>query len=145
MGRRRRDDRLWASELAQFTRCEQKALFERGKNVKRSHEETRRLRDGAAVHAALHRDAISTDRRVDLPTSDRRCFIASAVYGPDAPETQMLRILRNLVFLRSRFGARLVGLYYELSPSAARWLERRPWARALVRRVLDRLLRLTGV
>jgi hypothetical protein len=93
----------------------------------------------------LHRDAISTDRRVDMPASDRRCFIASVVYGVDASETQMLRILRDRVFLRSWFGSRLVGLYYKLSPSAARWLERRTWARVIVRRVLDRLLRLTGV
>jgi hypothetical protein len=145
VGRHRRNDRLWASELAQFTRCEQKALFERGKNVRRSHEETRRLRDGTAVHATLHRDAISTDRRMDLPASDRRCFIACVVYGADAPETQMLRILRDRVLLRSRFGTALVSLYYALSPFAARRLERRPWARALVRRILDRLLRLTGV
>jgi len=145
MGRRRRDDRLWASELAQFTRCEQKALFERGKNVRRSLEEKRRLGEGAAVHAALHRDAISTDRLVEVSAADRRCFIASVVYGADAPETLVLRVVRDRVFLRSRFGTALVRLYYALSPIAARQLETRPWARALVRRVLDRLLRLTGL
>ena len=145
MGRRRRHDRLWASELAQFARCEQKALFERGRNVPRSLEEKRRLGEGAAVHATLHRDAISTDRLVEVSAADRRCFIASVVYGADAPETQVLRAVRDRVFLRSPFGTALVSLYYALSPGAARWLERRPWVRALVRRALDRLLSLTGV
>jgi hypothetical protein len=142
MGRRRRHDRLWASELAQFTRCEQKALFERRKNVRRTPEEYARLREGTAVHAALHHYAIDTDRLEASPASDRRCFIASVVYGPDAPETRLLRTLRDRLVGRSPVATAVVRIYYILSPALARWLEERPSARALVRRVLDRLLKL---
>jgi hypothetical protein len=143
MGRRRRHDRLWASELAQFTRCEQKALFERRRrNVRRTPEECARLREGTAVHAVLHRDAVDTERLADRSASDPRCFIASVVYGPDAPETRVLRALRDRMVGRSRIGAAVVGLYYILSPRVAGWLEGSPRARALVRHALDRLFSL---
>jgi hypothetical protein len=143
MGRRRRVDRLWASELAEFTRCEQQALFQRRRYVRRTPDEYARLRAGIAAHAALHRDVLITARLADRPTSDRRCFIASVIYGPDAPETQVLRALRDRVVGRNRIGRGVVRLYYLFSPYVARWLERRPWARALVRCALDRLLSLT--
>ena len=142
MGRRRRHDRLWASELAQFTRCEQKALFERGKSVRRTPEEYARLREGTAVHAALHRDAHAADRLANRAASDRRCFIASVVYGPDASETRLLRALRDRAVGRSRIAFAAVRIYYVHSPALARWLEQRLWARGLARRILDRLLKL---
>ena len=142
MARRRRQDRLWASELAQFARCEQKALFERGKNVRRTPEEYARLREGTAVHVALHRDAHDADRLANRAASDRRCFIASVVYGPDAPETRQLRALRDRLVGRSRAGSAVIRIYYLLSPALARWLEERSSARALIRRILDRLLKI---
>ena len=69
--------------------------------------------------------------------TDRRCFIATAVYGGAAPETIELRLFRDRVLLQSGMGRALVRLYYVWSPPLASWLLKHTnWAR-LVRWVLD--------
>lgn len=62
------------------------------------------------------------------------CFIAEASLGPDAPELATFRAFRDRVLLRYAPGA--VDGYYRQGPAAARWLERRPAARAAVRQAL---------
>ncbi len=64
------------------------------------------------------------------------CFIATAVFGPEAPELEGLRAIRDGVLARSGPGRRIVRLYYRLSPEAARQLGGRPLARAIVRNLL---------
>lgn len=64
------------------------------------------------------------------------CFIATAVFEVDAAELVTLRRVRDVVLLRSRAGAWLVGWYYRRGPHWARRLSAMPRLRAALRLVL---------
>jgi hypothetical protein len=65
------------------------------------------------------------------------CFIATAAYGtPMAPEVNALRAYRDQVLVRSWAGRALVASYYRLAPPVAKFIEDKPWLRALVRAAL---------
>ena len=68
------------------------------------------------------------------------CFVATAVYGPGAPELDVLRAFRDRVLARSGAGRAFVRAYYRRSPALAEALASRPRARALVRAGLDPLV-----
>lgn len=71
---------------------------------------------------------------------DKRCFIASQVYGGEAWQTNTLRAWRDRVLMPRAVCRVAVRLYYAVSPGIARVLERWPRAAGLVRRALDRLV-----
>jgi hypothetical protein len=62
------------------------------------------------------------------------CFIASAVYGAEAPELDTFRAFRDRVLMRVTPQA--VEAYYRHGPGAARWLSRHPRTRRMVRAAL---------
>jgi len=140
MFRRSRGRRIWASQLAKLARCEQKVVFEAQGGPRHTPREKERLGQGIAIHETLHRDAIARGRPVGASLGDGRCFIATAVYGHEAPETALLRAYRDQVLLGSRMGRLVVRCYYVFSPPVARWLAANPRARVLVRRLLGVLL-----
>jgi hypothetical protein len=62
------------------------------------------------------------------------CFIATAAWGDyNHPLVKNLRAFRDRVLLNSSVGREFVRGYYAASPPLARWLSRRPVARAAVR------------
>lgn len=75
-------------------------------------------------------------------SSKSKCFIATAVYGVDAPETNVLRNWRDTYLLQSRIGQTFVATYYKISPLLVPVLARQPWLRRLFKKALDRLVRL---
>src|SRR5699024_9681073 len=70
-------------------------------------------------------------------SQDKRCFIATAVYGPDAWQTNALRNWRDDALLPHAWGRLFIGSYYRISPAIARRLDHHPRMRATVRRLLD--------
>lgn len=70
-------------------------------------------------------------------SSDRRCFVASAVYGLDDPRTEELRRFRDTQLQPSKFGRAAVRLYYRLSPALVLVLDWCPVLRRLARAALD--------
>ncbi|OGU21746.1 MAG: hypothetical protein A2580_18020 [Hydrogenophilales bacterium RIFOXYD1_FULL_62_11] len=68
---------------------------------------------------------------------DSRCFVASQVYGEDAPQTEELRSFRDRFLMRSSPGRQLVNAYYRVSPPVARMLARAPAAASATRAGLD--------
>lgn len=68
---------------------------------------------------------------------DKRCFIATAVYGAQDGRTQQLRDWRDDVLQKTGLGRLLVRIYYRLSPAVAAHLLRWPWLQAPVRYGLD--------
>jgi hypothetical protein len=72
--------------------------------------------------------------------TNNNCFIATAVYGPYAPETNTLRAWRDKALMPSKLGRILVSCYYVLSPYFVTFLKRNKRVAAIVRAVLDRLL-----
>lgn len=65
------------------------------------------------------------------------CFIATAVYGADATETNALRVWRDKRLLPTMTGRALVSCYYVVSPYVAKFLKRNKQSAAIVRMVLD--------
>jgi hypothetical protein len=66
------------------------------------------------------------------------CFIATAAYGsPSHPHVRILREFKNEYLMTNRLGRELVGLYYKLSPYAAKWIEKNKILKVLVRAQLS--------
>jgi len=62
------------------------------------------------------------------------CFIATAAYGTDtAKEIDILREFRDTVLLPNRLGAKLVSLYYQISPPIANFISQHEALRTAVR------------
>lgn len=69
------------------------------------------------------------------------CYIATAVYGSyDAPQVLTLRRFRDERLAPSSAGRAFIRLYYALSPTAARHLERASVLNRLSRRALDAIV-----
>jgi len=96
------------------------------------------MRDGTEVHAELHREALS---QLAAHAGDRRCFVASALWGSADPRTDALRAWRDRWLLKRRWGVAAVGLYYRLSPSLAVMVARAPRLRAVLDIVLSAVAR----
>lgn len=118
-----------ASDLAQLAYCEQKAVFEKRLGFRRTAVQARAADSGTSAHARFLADGLLAD---GVPARDRRCFIATAVFGGDAPETRLLRRFRDEVLNESTAGRLAVRAYYWLSPAIAASLERSPRMRRLV-------------
>lgn len=127
---------LRATDLWKFAVCEQKAVFEREYGEELTAEARERIVDGNSGHARFLAQAFASDPRVRSSESKPWCFVASCLFGPAAPETNVLRALRDQVLRRHRSGRALIRLYYRASPALVRLLDRHPWARPLMRLLL---------
>lgn len=115
--------------------CEQKAVFDRERGRIESRDVRAKREDGIAQHKRFEH----AGRR--SAGQDRRCFIATAVYGPDAAETDFLRTWRDRALMPSMAGRAAVFLYYRVSPLLLPILERHTRLAHAVRALLDRLVR----
>jgi len=65
------------------------------------------------------------------------CFIATAAYGSYLdPHVQSLRMFRDETLMRTRFGRKVVSLYYELSPPIAHYIAQSEFRKKVMRIVL---------
>lgn len=96
--------------------------------IERQRAQGRRLHKRAESQQAPHK-------------ADARCFVASAVYGPDAWQTNRLRRFRDEVLTPTVSGRLLTRAYYLLSPPFAHLARRAGPVRAVARRALDALIR----
>lgn len=131
---------LSATELAKLGLCETQLVLDRAHGEGRVSSKARAARrHGVLVHERALEAAVAAGR-----PRDTRCFIATAVYGSDAQETEVLRRWRDARLARSRLGRLAIKLYYRLSPSAAAILRRCPPLLQLARRALDAMVRRIG-
>lgn len=131
-----------ATNLAKMLVCENQIVLAR-RLGKRSNtrEQQRRADAGNRMHDAIHKAEIRHSRAGGVgPVSlqgrksvDSRCFIATAVFGMDAPETWRLRRFRDEQLMKSGAGRAFVRIYYAISPPVADWLGRHGGAAAFVR------------
>ena len=140
-----------SSDLASLVLCETKALHEQRGGTRCMDRQSRQaVDDGLRGHARAQQQMEAFHNRPRQPAmpaadfgpaprsqKDSRCFIASEVYGPSAPETDELRDVRDRHLVGSPLGRGLVRSYYRLSPPVARWLAGHPGAAAMTRSALD--------
>lgn len=131
--------------------CEQKVVLDRTYGPKKTAEVACKAAQGDREHLRFEREGKLlaargpiTPQQVPASASetgaDRRCFIASAVYGVDAPETNMLRAWRDRVLKVSFLGRCFIRFYYRVSPRVAMLINGRPWLQRQARRMLDTFL-----
>lgn len=165
MTRRSRTDRAgtgrgWgdmpsSSDLARLVLCETELVAEKNSGrVRTDAASVAASKRGVRAHAQAQaqmetfhnrpRPTRTTPPSQAAPPSarDSRCFIASSVYGPEAPQTEELRAFRDRSLMRSALGRAFVRCYYRLSPPVAASLERHPRLAAPVRTGLDVLRRI---
>ena len=131
MPRRRcaRRDEVSATELAEMGFCEKRVQLAHLYGDQATPEQRQAMARGQAAHQRSLEEGLAA-------TADRRCFVATFVFGPDARETQVLRAYRDAVLLRRRWGRGLVAAYYWVAPVGCRIMARSPVIVAGVRRML---------
>lgn len=132
-GRRSRTERaVSATQLAEMGYCEKRMLLAHRLGERTTLAQRQGRARGNEAHLRYFAQGAAA--------RDRRCFIASCVFGPEALETQQLRGYRDAVLLPRWWGRRLVSLYYRVAPSLCRLLERWPAAFPLTRTAVLKLL-----
>jgi hypothetical protein len=126
---------ITVSELVSIVYCERKYVLDR----RHGRHDTPLVRAAAARGQLAHArfEAAGRAEMAGANLADRRCFIATAVYGPDAAETDALRAWRDRALLPSRAGRIAVRCYYAISPAIACALARLPAIARLVRVLLN--------
>jgi hypothetical protein len=128
---------LAVTDISSMATCETRVDLDRRFGRRTSAVEKQFQARGNREHERFHQQAVAGHN-----AGKRRgpCFIATAVYGGDAPQTWALRRFRDEC-LRTSWGGRIaMRSYYSLSPPIARWLQQHPRAAGATRRLLDAFL-----
>lgn len=119
--------------------CEQKVVFDRERGDARPLGVRAKAAAGTFEHLRFQ---VEGQTRAAL---DRRCFIATAIYGAEAPETDFLRAWRDRVLMPTPAGRLFVRAYYAASPFLVPALCRSKRATVAVRAALDAVLAVLGM
>jgi hypothetical protein len=112
-----------ASELAQMGVCERLVFFETTRGKRKSRCQLEAIDRGKKEHATFFRDGVRLRPSVQTSLSKPWCFCASLAWGPQAPETALLRKFRDRILRRLAAGRRVIRLYYRAAPGLCRLLE----------------------
>lgn len=125
-----------ATELSQIAVCERKIYLKAKYGTRKdSNASMADKARGKALHKrAEHQN--HEHRKVD-----KRCFIASCVYGIDAEETVFLRKFRDDSLSSSLLGRMFIQSYYKISPGIAVLLANNKWLSGIAKLSLDRLIK----
>src|ERR1700682_1353948 len=109
-----------ASELSQMGACERLVLFEAkyGKRTSRCQREA--IERGRREHANFFRDGVRSQSDVQTSLEKPWCFCASLAWGPEAPETDLLRRFRDRILRTTGTGRGLIRVYYRTAPRLCR-------------------------
>lgn len=131
MSKRRKGpgDEVSATELAEMGFCEKRVQLAYIYGEQATPEQRQAMARGQEAHQRYLEEGLAA-------TSDRRCFVATFVFGPEARETQVLRAYRDTVLLHRRWGRALVAAYYRVAPTGCCIMERSPRIVIRVRRLL---------
>lgn len=112
-----------ASQLAQMGACERLVLFEAKYGKRKSQCQQEAIERGRMEHAKFFRDGVRSQSDVQTSLEKPWCFCASLAWGPEAPETDLLRRFRDRILRRTAAGRRLIRVYYRTAPGLCRHLE----------------------
>lgn len=129
-------DYLSATTIAQCSYCENQLVLEKKYGSQKTDMEERRQHQGDEEHLRHHLAAMKHGS-----TKDGRCFIASEIYGPLAPETEILRNYRDTSLSRNIFGRFFITFYYDVSPVMVSIIKKMPLLRSPVKLILDTIVR----
>lgn len=124
-----------ATELAEMGYCEQRVLLTHLMGERTTAEQQQARQRGVRAHDIYYVQGKAA-------ASDGRCFVASCVFGRDASETQILRVVRDQVLRRHGWGRALVCVYYAVAPAVCKVLVRSPAMTSIMRCVLRQVVRI---
>lgn len=122
------------TDIVGMVYCEQKVVFDRELGDARPLEVRVKAAAGTFEHLRFQ---VEGQTRAAI---DRRCFIATAIYGPDSVETNFFRAWRDRVLMPTKAGRLFVRTYYTLSPCLVPVLCRNRGVAKIARAGLNALL-----
>lgn len=128
-----------AKDLAEMGFCEKRVLLAHKHGQRITPAQERRAERGRRAHEQYYLEGLAA---AGGTSADRRCFVATWLFGQSAWQTMVLRCYRDEVLLHARLGRRLVAAYYRFAPRFCRVLARATWLRPLARAVVGTLARL---
>ena len=114
-----------ASELAQMGACERLVLFEARYGKRKSRCQQEAIERGRTEHDEFFKAGVRSQSNVQTSLSKPWCFCASLAWGPEAPETDLLRRFRDRILRRTVAGRGLIRVYYRMAPRLCRRVEGR--------------------
>ena len=103
--------------------CERLVLFEARYGKRKSQRQQEAIERGRTEHDKFFKDGVRSQSDVETSLSKPWCFCASLAWGPESPETDLLRRFRDRILRRTAAGRRLIRLYYRAVPGLCRCLE----------------------
>jgi len=100
------------------------------------------MNDGSRAHQALLRQSLRLNPHADTSRRPSPCFIATAVFGEFAPQTEQFRAHRDRHLSNSTAGRLFIRFYYWISPAIAAGLARSRGGRHVAKLVLLGILTL---
>lgn len=141
------------SKIIKTTYCEQQVVFDAKYGTKKdlSDQAQRQLNQkaeqGTALHAALEtqgRRTLKQQQRQQQQRQDARCFVATCVFGHQAPETVWLRNWRDRVLAPNPIGRIAISVYYKVSPLLVHAIKGHPKTIAATQKLIRRLMSAVG-
>ena len=136
--RKQRESFVSAKDLAEMGFCEKRVLMAHRHGQRMTPEQQRSAARGQRAHRQYYLEGLAAAAQRGV---DRRCFVATCLFGDEAWQTIVLRRYRNEVLLRTQLGRLLVAAYYETAPRVCRVLTRLPWMQSPVRMLVGVLAR----
>src|SRR5438552_15311601 len=114
-----------ASELSQMGACERLVLFEAKYGKRKSQCQREAIERGTREHDKFFKDGVRSQSDVQTSLEKPWCFCASLAWGPEAPETNLLRKFRDRILRKTAFGRWFIRAYYRMAPKLCRRLDGR--------------------
>jgi len=127
-----------ATELAEMGFCEKRVLLAHLHGERLTSEQLRSVDRGRKAHDQFYREGLAA---ASATGADRRCFVATCLYGDAAWQTETLLRFRDQILVRYQLGHRMVAVYYALAPDMCRLLVWLPWLRPPARAIVGALVR----
>ena len=120
-------------ELAEMGFCEKRVLLAHLHRQRLTLAQRCSIERGRQAHQQYYREGLAA---FSATAADRRCFVATCLYGDAAWQTETLRRFRDEVLRQYQLGRWVIAAYYAFAPGICWLLARQPWlqpqARALV-------------
>lgn len=101
-----KNKRISPTELCKIVKCEKQMVLDDIYENKKSELSEKRIKEGLKEHKKFD----------NINNIDKRCYIATAIYGQDSPKTNLLREWRDKKLKVNWYGKIIVKIYYFISP-----------------------------
>lgn len=136
--------RVAVTQLVNMTKCENQTLLNTVYKPKLANDVKQRQKEGISDHKKfekLNNKYANNSQRVISEmnkSSDRRCYVATAIFGNTSPETIVLRKWRDQTLSQYYAGRLFIQAYYKISPLLLRVMP--SWTKPITKSILIRFV-----